>query len=91
LSSQGGQERIGRPRESSTKGVANRSEDDAVVGFNAVTHDRVVAGERVGHCVGVLLPAPGAAFNIGKEKGDRPDRQISHSPPPRIPQTNASA
>ena len=38
--------------------------------FNGFIQDRVVARQQFRHLPGMFLRQPGAAFDIGKEKGD---------------------
>ena len=48
---------------------------DASVRGDARCQDGIVASEHRWHGLRVLLPQPGAPFDVGKQKGDRAGRQ----------------
>ncbi|SRR5258706_10692493 len=54
--------------ESSTEGIARRLEDEAAMGFDTLANQGVVTSERRPHSLGLLLPHPGAAFDVGEQK-----------------------
>jgi hypothetical protein len=49
--------------------VANHLYNDAVVAIYRCTDQRVMACERHGHPLTLLLPQAGAAFDVGEEEG----------------------
>lgn len=74
LSRQGGRQRIRCAREGGVDAIPNHLENDPRIGGDRVAYQRIMAGKGGGHCLRVLLPQLRTAFDIGEEKGHRPDR-----------------
>jgi len=66
LGGKGGVQGVGSSDEGRAEGVAYGLEDMAAVGFNGFSEESIVAGNGSVHLLGVLLPAPGAAFYVGE-------------------------
>jgi hypothetical protein len=47
-------------------GIPNGAEDRAMMAFDGLAQDGLVARERIRHDVGMLLPQPRAALDIGE-------------------------
>src|SRR5829696_401012 len=62
--------------------IANRLHDMPCRTLHGVPQDRVVAFEGPLHGVLVVLPEPGAAFDVGEEEGERSRRRRSTLLPP---------
>jgi hypothetical protein len=81
---QGRGEGVGCRGEGGAELIADRLEDVPLVGFDGLAQDGVVVGEGALHGLGVLLPEPGAALDVGEEKGDGTGGQLGRCrPPPR--------
>jgi hypothetical protein len=76
LGFQRGRQRIRGTGKGRVEAIPSRVEDDTMSGSDRVAQDGIVAGKGIPHGRWVLFPQPGAAFNIGEEKGDRAGRQI---------------
>ena len=59
---------VGRAAKHCTKGIAPSLEDLPMGCTDGVLHQRVVSSERHAHGVGLGLPEPGAAFDVGEKK-----------------------
>ena len=67
-------DRVVRGRERGMEPVARRLHDQAVALLDGIAEDLVVAGERVADRVGVLLPQPSGALEIGEQERHRASR-----------------
>ena len=63
-----GLERVVCGGEGSAEGIADGLENIALMRFNALAHQGIVACKGGLHSVGVLLPKPCAALDVGEEK-----------------------
>ena len=62
--------------EGGVEGITDCLEDTSALGLDGMAEQLVVPGEGHAHLFRVLLPALGAALNIGKEKCKRADRRV---------------
>ena len=66
------------PYEGRAEGVADGLEDLAGVGLDGLAHQGVVALERSAHRVGVRVPTPCRALDVGEEEGDGAGGELAH-------------
>src|SRR5438045_844026 len=76
LTHQGRGDGPGRGGESRLYGVTHRLEMDAAVILNRLIEHNQMTSDSGSHGHGVTLPTLGAAFDVGKEEGDRAGREI---------------
>jgi hypothetical protein len=70
-----GLDRARRCCERGAEGIASSLEDVPAVSLDAFPQERIVTRERCPHRVVMGCPQPGAAFDIGEQKGHRTARQ----------------
>ena len=84
LGGQGGLQCIRRRGEDRVEGITDRFEDVAAVGVNRRAHNGVVPDEGLLHRRAVVLPARGAALDVGEQKRDGAGRQFGHRSDPDL-------
>ena len=82
LRGDGGRDRRRHGWERGLDRIADRLEEDAVLGRDRVVEQGEVALDRRPHRRGIALPALGAALDVGEEEGNCPARELGHSSAP---------
>jgi hypothetical protein len=62
--------------------IAGRLDERTLPRFDGGARERIMAGERVAHALGLLVPQPGAALDVGEQ--ERRDRGLLLHQSPRI-------
>jgi hypothetical protein len=72
LSLRGARKGVGHAGERHREAIAPGGEDEPAMTADQATDKRVVARQVGAHAIGVVLPAPGRAFDVRKQEGHGP-------------------